>query len=374
MRFTIDKEQFLKGLSIAGRAVPSSANLPALLCFKLSLSSKGLEIVASNNDVSIWTVVPHSVNEREIIRNSLPGQALINAKVLTEVIRKSGGEEISFEIIDDSIAKIEDGNSAYRLTCSDVEEYPEIDTESQGIPFTVPCSEVAALVEQTAFAASNKDARAALTAVNLKAENGKLIATATDSARLSRKSIDVDPSVRFSTNIPAKNLSEIVRLFDDATDVEITPSAEKIVFAFGQTIASSRLISEDYPVKGQIIPTNFNYFLRVNSAQLLNALERVSILTAASRASVVALTMDDEGVEVSANGDQVGSGNERLQMAEFNGDRLQISFNSVYVAQAVRALGSEEVTMQFIGEMKPFVVRNPHDDSVVELITPMRTR
>jgi DNA polymerase III sliding clamp (beta) subunit (PCNA family) len=30
--------------------------------------------------------------------------------------------------------------------------------------------------------------------------------------------------------------------------------------------------------------------------------------------------------------------------------------------------------LSFIGEMKPFVIRNPKDDSVVELITPMRTR
>ena len=75
-----------------------------------------------------------------------------------------------------------------------------------------------------------------------------------------------------------------------------------------------------------------------------------------------------------ANGEQIGSGSARLQLTEFIGEQLRISFNSIYVAQAVRALGSEEVTMQFIGEMKPFVIRNPQDDSVVELITPMRTR
>ena len=37
------------------------------------------------------------------------------------------------------------------------------------------------------------------------------------------------------------------------------------------------------------------------------------------------------------------------------------------------ALKCEDVTICFMGEMKPFVVKNPKDNSVVELITPMRT-
>ena len=73
-------------------------------------------------------------------------------------------------------------------------------------------------------------------------------------------------------------------------------------------------------------------------------------------------------------GDQTGSGVERLAAVQYTGNRLDIAFNALFVTQAVKAVGSEDVTLCFTAEMKPFVVKNPNDESIVELITPMRTR
>jgi DNA polymerase-3 subunit beta len=210
-------------------------------------------------------------------------------------------------------------------------------------------------------------------AINLKAEAGKLTATATDSARLSRKSIAVDPALRFSANIPARTLIDVTKLFEPGSEVDINASADKVILSFGTTLVSSRLISGDYPVSSSIIPTNFNYFLEVNAQQLLSAVDRVSVLST-DRAAVVLLSMAQDSVEVSSSSDQTGSGAEKLTTIQFTGERLDIAFNAIFVSQAVRALGSEDVVLSFIGEMKPFVIKDPKDDSIVELITPMRTR
>jgi DNA polymerase-3 subunit beta len=373
MRFTIDKEQFLKGLLIAGHSIGSKNPNPMFMCFKLELTTRGLEITGSNGDITIWTLVPNTLNDKEIIRNSSLGATLVNAHVMTEVVRNLEGTEISLEIIDNVVAKLDDGKATFKLNCISAEEYPDIDMEKTGNTFVLPCKDVTALVSQTAFAALDKDTRPLLMAINLRAEGGKLTATATDSARLSRKSIAVDPSLRFSVNVPAKTLSDVVTLFEGNDDVEISAATEKVIFSFGTTLVSSRLISGEYPVSNNIIPQNFGYFLQVNSQQLLNAVGRVSVL-ATDRAPVVRLSMDEEQVEVSLTSDQTGSGVERLTTIQYTGERLEIAFNAMFVSQAVRALGSEDVVLSFIGEMKPFVIRNPKDDSVVELITPMRTR
>jgi DNA polymerase-3 subunit beta len=50
-----------------------------------------------------------------------------------------------------------------------------------------------------------------------------------------------------------------------------------------------------------------------------------------------------------------------------------VSFNPQFVIDAIKALRADDVTLCFQAEMKPFVVKNPRDDSIVELITPMRT-
>src|SRR5574344_2715848 len=373
MRFTIAKDQFLKGLLIAGHAIGAKAMNPALLCFKLEITAKGLEITGSNNEIAIWTVVPTNIGEKEIIRNSALGSTLINAYILTEVVRRFEGNEVSLQVIDGSVANIDDGKSSFKLVCMDSGEYADVNFEKSQSAFSIPCADLVQLVDQTAFAALVKDTRPILMAINLKAEAGKLTATATDSARLSRKSVAVDPSLRFSANIPAKTLADIVSLFEGSDSVEISANAEKIIFSFGTTLVSSRLISGEYPVSSGIIPQNFNFFLEVNAQQLLNAVDRVSVL-ATDHAPVVKLSMSEDQVEVSSASDQTGSGVEKLTTIQYTGERLEIAFNAMFVTQAVRALGSEDVVLSFIGEMKPFVIRNPKDDSVVELITPMRTR
>ena len=200
-----------------------------------------------------------------------------------------------------------------------------------------------------------------------------MIATATDSARLSKKSVEIDESIRFSANVPAKTLLEVTRLFEGTPTVEIAASGNKIIFSFGNTIVKSRLIAGDYPVSNSIIPSNFNYRLNVRANELLNAIDRVSILVT-DRAAVVKLAMSSEGVEVTSSSDQFGSGAETISNVQYQGERLEVAFNALFVTQAVKALCSDDVELKFIGEMKPFVVVNPNDNTTVELITPMRTR
>jgi DNA polymerase-3 subunit beta len=373
MRLTIDREQLLKGLLTAGHAIGSRATNPTLLNFKLELTASGLEVTASNSDISIRTLIPNTLNEKEIIRNSSLGGVLIDARVLSEIVRKLEGAEVSLEVVDNVIVKIDDGKTTYKIKCMDAEEYPDIDLERTGTMFSLHCADLSQLVDQTSFAALDKDTRPILMAINLKAEGGRLTATATDSARLSRKSVAVDPALAFSVNVPAKTLADVTRMFEGSDEVDVGAAPEKIVFAFGGTLVSCRLISGEYPVSNSIIPQNFNYFLEVNAQQLLNAIDRVSVL-ATDRGAVVKLSMDDENVEVSSSNDQNGSGIEKIQTVQYTGERLDIAFNALFVTQAVRALGSEDVVLSFTGEMKPFVIKNPKDDSVVELITPMRTR
>ncbi len=373
MRFTINKNKFLKSLLLASHGIGAKSPNPQLMCFKIEMTAEELEVTASSDSVAVLTRVLAKDGEAENVRNFTLGSVLVNAKILTEIIRKLGGEEISFEVIDERVAKIDDGNGTYKLVCMPADEYPDLDLEQNGTPLTVSATDLISLVDSTAFAASDKETRRVLTAVNLKAEAGNLTATATDSARLSRKSVAIDPSARFSFNIPAKTLSDVVRMFENNYDVEISSGNKKAIIKFGDTMVSCSIIDENYLVSSSIIPQNFNATLKVNAAELLNSIDRVSTVSS-DRAAVVKLTMSSDGVDISSSSDQNGIATEKIKAVDYEGEHLEIAFNAVFAAQAVKALGCEDVTLKFIGEMKPFVVENPFDQSIIELITPMRTR
>ncbi len=374
MRFTIQREAFLKGLTIAGKAIGSKSPIPVMMNFKLTLTIEGLSILGSNNEITIKTLVPTMVGEEKLIFDPEYGSTLVSSKYLTDIVRKIEGDQIQFEVIDNTIVKIKDNRSNFKLNSIRPEEYPEIDLTDQGVTIKLEKNAFQTFVNQTAFAASTKEQRPILTAVNLQADNNALVATATDSARLARKEIYFDESYSFSANIPAKTLTEVSKLIEteNVADMTLSVSETKVLFSFANTIVSSRLITGDYPQTKNIVPKTFNYFLEVNAQEFISAMERVSLLLS-EKENVVKLTMSDEGIEVSTKSSQVGSAVERLNVCQYNGDRLEVSFNASYVIDAIKACGSEDVTLAFLGEMKPFVIRNDQDNTQIQLVTPMRT-
>ena len=374
MRFTIKREEFLKGLNIASRAISSKNAKAVLENFKLELNEKGLFITGTDENISIKTQVPYKLGEEDIIRNYKEGSVLIKARLLVEMIRKMDTEEITLDVIDSTIATISNSNnrSEYSLNCVKVDEYPDLDLDANGTELTLSRADFDILVSQTTFAASLKEQRPILTALNLEASNGILTATATDSARMARKTLSIPLGVEFVANVPAKMMNEVNHLLEGRESVSIAFSDKKALFTIGTTVVATRLIAGDYPNTKNIVPKVTNYLLEVNANDLMKAIERANILSI-DRENVVDLTMSEDGVEISAKSSQVGSAVEKIDIFKYVGQNLKVSFNSEFVIAAVKALGSADVTFAFVGEMKPFIVENASDDSVVQIVTPVRT-
>ena len=373
MRFIVKRDEFLKALLVAGRAVNSkSSAVPVLSNLKLELTDKGLSITGSNYELTIKTTIPYTKNDVELIRNYKEGTTLVNAKIITDMARKIDSEEISFEVIDSTIAVITAGKIKYNLNCIKANEYPDIDLEPNGININLTRIEFSSLVSQTAFAASLKEQRPILTAINLEAADGTLTATSTDSARLARKQIPISTDLKFSANVPARMMVEVDHLLENTESLKVALSDKKALFEFENTVVATRLIAGEYPNTKNIVPRITNYALEVNAQDFMKAIDRVNILSI-DRENVVDLSLSDENVEISAKSTQVGSASEKIDVFKFEGNNLQISFNSEFVLSAIKALNSEDVTFLFVGEMKPFVIKNPEDESVIQIVTPVRT-
>ena len=82
--------------------------------------------------------------------------------------------------------------------------------------------------------------------------------------------------------------------------------------------------------------------------------------------------MSENKVRVSSRSQQLGSGEESISLFKFNGDDFEMSFNCEYVANAIRALRSEDVVLSFVGEMKPFTVSTKGNKNVIQVVTPVR--
>ncbi|MFA6755511.1 MAG: DNA polymerase III subunit beta [Bacilli bacterium] len=373
MKFTINKEIFTKALLNTTKIIQPKSINAALVNIKMVLDANGLNLTGSNGgDISISQTIPLYSGDQEIIRDVRPGGVLVNAQILTNIARSIDGAELTFELMDDSLAKIANEKSVFKLNSIRVEEYPEIDFSKSGTRVEIPTKDFIDSVNEVSFAALTKESRPILTAVNFCGSNGCLTMTATDGARLAEKKLSVVLDQVFSINIPSKSLMECVKSITNEQKIVLYISEKKVIFELKDTLISSRLVAGEYPNTKNIIPKQFNYFLEVNANEFLTAMNRTSLLSV-ERENVVKVTMNSQRVEISSKSQQVGSAVESLNVFKFTGERLEISFNSELVSAAIKALKSEDVLISFIGEMKPFTVTNKNDSNIIQLITPVRT-
>ena len=251
-------------------------------------------------------------------------------------------------------------------------EYPSIDFTMPTKQFEIHADQLLKIITQTSFATSDKETRPVLTGVNFKADGPNLECVATDSFRLAKKTIKLDGDNHFNVTIPAKTLGEVAKTIDRDTTVLIAISDKKAQFWIDNTVIQTRLIDGLYPETSRLIPTEFMYELTLDARDILNAIDRASFIKSEG-VSIIKLSASGKEILISSKSQEVGSSLEKLNAIHYKGNPLEISFSGRYVFDAVRVLNGTVVKIEFSGEMKPFIIRNAEDDSVLQLILPVRT-
>ena len=372
MRFIISRIELLNGLNIVSRAASSKSPWPILTGIKFELTNEGLYLLGSDTDISIKTFIPTELNGNQLISIFDEGSIVLPSRFILDMIRKLEGDKVDIELVDGLLVKISDAKCSYSLKGIDAHDYPPIDLKTTGSLITLKQSVLKDVISQTVFATSQKENRPMLTGVNFKIDGNVLECVATDTYRLAKKTITLPEASYFNITIPSRSLIEIGKILEDNKDIEIYINEKRVLFYLERTSISSRVISGIYPDTSKLIPTNFNYKLDVSSSDILSAIDRTSLLSS-DKNNIIKLSMGKERVEVSSKTQEIGSAVERINNFNFEGNRLDISFSAQYVQEAIRAIGSEDVQLFFISDMKPFIIKNREDDSITQLVLPVRT-
>lgn len=372
MRFIISRVELLNGLNIVSRAVSTKSPLPILTGIKFELKSEGLTLLGSDTDISIRTTIPCESNGVQLISIFDTGSIVLPARFILDMIRKLEGEKVDIELVDGLLVKISDAKCSYSLKGIDANDYPPIDLKTTGSLITLKQQVLKDIISETVFATSQKENRPMLTGVNFKVSGNSLECVATDTYRLAKKVITLPEDSYFNITIPARSLNEISKILDDNKDIDMYINEKRVLFYLDNTAISSRVISGIYPDTSKLIPNAFNYQLDISSADILSAIDRTSLLSS-DKNNIIKLSMAKDRVEISSKTQEVGSAVENISSFNFEGNKLDISFSAQYVQDAIRAIGSEDVQLFFISDMKPFIIKNKEDESITQLVLPVRT-
>lgn len=291
MHFKIKRIKLLNALAKATRAVSVRSPLPVLTGIKFDLQAHQLILTGSDSDITIQTIIDED-DDLVILKE---GAVVLNSRYIFDIVRKINSDDIEIEIIDGLLTRIKGSQIEYSLNGTDAIEYPRIDLSKTGTHFIMNALVLKDIIGETKFAASDKETRPILTGINFKAHDHVLEVVATDSYRLAKKIISIDEDVTFNITIPKLSLDEISKIIEKNELIELYVSERKVLFVFDKNIIQTRLIDGSYPDTARLIPLEFDYELDINRADLLNAIDRVSLLLNEQN-NIVKLDMSNEQV------------------------------------------------------------------------------
>lgn len=377
MRFIIQRERLVQSVSDVMKAVTSRTTIPILTGIKIVATKDGVTLTGSDSDISIESFIPKEEDGDEIVEIKEPGAIVLQAKFFGEIVKKLPTDFVEMELQNQLQVVIRSGKSEFNLNGFDADEYPHLPQIEEEKVFKIPTDLLKTMIRQTVFAVSTSETRPVLTGVNWKVGNNALLCIATDSHRLAlrRAHIDLDMENSFNVVIPGKSLNELSKILDDHNDlVEIVVTENQILFKAKHLLFFSRLLEGNYPDTSRLIPTDSKTDVVVNTKDFLHAIDRASLLAREGRNNVVRLaTLEDKTIEISSNTPEIGKVIEELQSQEIEGEELKISFSAKYMIDALKTLEGPEIKISFTGAMRPFVIRPINDDSILQLILPVRT-
>lgn len=374
MKLTIKKDLLLNALNKVSKAISTKNLIPVLAGIKFELKKKKLTLTASDNDITIQTMI-ESTNEEDF-KVEQEGSIIIQGKYILDIVRKLPDKYINIEVVDELKILIYTENSEFNLNGISESEYPNIGLEESKKKVHIKASVFKDIVNQTAFASSNEESKPVLTGINFNIVGDVLECNSTDSYRLARKVVKLDSASEENYNIviPSHNILEFSRIIDEEDgDIELHIFNNKILFKTGNLKFESRLINGTYPNTSNLLPDDSYLVVSTNLNAFYDVIDRVSILTSDKEKNIVTLKTNGDMLILKSSSVEIGRVEEKMPITKNNNEDIKISFSAKYMMEALKSFSTETVDIHFVGEIKPILIKSSEDETLTQLVLPIRT-
>ena len=339
MKFIVSSTQLLKQLQVLGGIINNNNTLPILDNFLFELSNKQLKISASDLETTMSTTIEVEADEE--------GTVALNARLLLDTLKTFPEQPLTFVVEDNNTIEISSDSGKYALAYADGAEFPkavELDSPSST---TISSDILATAISKTIFASGNDDLRPVMSGVFFQFSPESLTFVATDAHKLVKYTrTDVTASEVAEFIMPKKPLNLLKNILSGSdNDIVIEYNDSNAKFTFDNSVLICRLIDGKYPNYEAVIPKENPNKLTLDRGLFLNSVKRVSIFSSKTTHQI-RLKMAGTELNISAEDlDFSNKADERLQCS-YEGDDMQIGFNSRFLSEMLSNLNSNEVLLE----------------------------
>jgi DNA polymerase III subunit beta len=339
MKFIVSSTTLLKQLQVLGGVINTSNTLPILDNFLFELKDSKLTVSASDLETTMSSTLHVEADE--------DGSIALPARILLDTLKTFPEQPLTFVVEDNHTVEISSSHGKYAVAYAEGSEFPKSVNLDDPSSTTMIGDVLATAISKTIFAAGNDDLRPVMSGVFFQFSTEGLTFVATDAHKLVKYSrSDVSASQVAEFIMPKKPLNLLKGILAGSEDeVLIEYNESNAKFTFNNTQLVCRLIDGKYPNYEAVIPKENPNKLLIERSQFLSSVRRVSIF---SNKTTHQIRLKIAGAELNISAEDIDFSNkaeERLS-CDYQGDDMQIGFNSRFLTEMLNNLSSDNVQLE----------------------------
>ena len=367
MRFTCEKNMLVMGLNIAGRTVAQKSSLSVIEGI-LCKAGQNLSLTGYNMETAITYEIESDVSD--------VGECILPAKLFGDIVRRLPEGPVTVVVDENYKVSIRAGYASFTISAESAEDYPELPDVGDGRAVHIPQNQLKNLISGTIFAVSENQGRPIHTGVKFEVTDTAITAVAVDGFRLARRTYHPEEGTGREMNfvVPAAGLKELEKILTDCDDaVTFTLGTKHILCQVGSATLVCRLLEGEFLDWRRVVPSNCPVKLVANVGDLASSVDRVGLIVSEKYKSPVRCVFGNQELLMRTS-TTIGAAEDRCSLAG-DGQELEIGFNVRYLADALRVIPSDEVTLELTNGLSPIVL-TPVDDKedFAYMVLPVRIK
>ena len=374
MSINLSKEDFLPALNSLQSITGKKGTMAILANILIQTQENFIELISTDLEVAIKKNVA-----AEILN---PGSLTLPAKILYEIVRESGSENIKIEEKDKNWARIKAGSSMYNLAGTSSEEYPKFPEYNEESLISLPCEIIRELIDKTIFsAAQERESNYTLTGILLekeKTEEGTsfLKMVSSDGHRLSimEKELAKESEnivIEKNTLIPRKGVSEIKKVCEGQKNFSLGADKKQLVIQTKNSLMIVRLMNGEFPDYKSIVNViEKDNVIEIDRSKFLESLKRTNLFSE-DTFNAIQLTVEDQKLILSSQNMDFGNAKDEMSI-NYTGDPLDLGFNCRYFIDTLQVMRSDTIKAYVNSDQSPCLIEGDNDQGFISIIMPMK--
>lgn len=362
MKLIVLKENLLEGLIALDRVV-SGGNLPILKNI-LFLTEKGrIVLKATNLEIGVEKIISGKIVKE--------GECTVPLTILSSVIRNVTSSKVTLEQ-KGKILHVTTDNYEARIQAQDVKDFPIIPTiQSTNTTLTISSQVFVDVLSGVIPSAQYSTIRPEISGVFVSGGDDKITFVATDSFRLTERTITHQIATPFNVIVPLRTAEEVVKLFQQQKeDMSILVDQNQILFTNSTQKLISRVVDGVFPEYSALIPKETKTEIAINRGELVSGVKLTSSFSGKSNDITLKITENKKGLELNSSDALLGENHYSIPI-KCKGPVVTAVLNWRYILDGLKIYSESDVSIVFSAQGKPVLIKADGNTTTTYVLMPI---